>query len=79
MNETLVERMGHAIGKAAIKAAKNSEETPWETIALAALRAIREPTPQMHEAFGADIDWEVFPGYWARAIDAAIAEPGAQE
>jgi histidinol-phosphate/aromatic aminotransferase/cobyric acid decarboxylase-like protein len=56
MNETLVERMGHAIGNAAIEAASNSEETPWETIALAALRAIREPTPSMIAAAWARIN-----------------------
>jgi len=71
MSETLVERMAGAIRAACFKATKSSEETPWEEIALAALRAIKEPSEAvadaiqfLHNPFDA----------WTAGIDAAIAE-----
>jgi len=51
-----------------------AEKRAWFSIARAAIEAMREPTDAMYEGFGADIDPEVFPGYWARAIDAALNE-----
>lgn len=46
----------------------------WRFKARAAIEEMRTPTLEMWEAFGADIEWEVFPGYWSRAIDAALSE-----
>ncbi len=84
MSETLVTRMARAMDQAAHEWALGTDnyphECPLDVLALAALRAIREPTEGMMEE-GRD---EMPRGYpcrsiWRAMIDAAIAEAGGQE
>jgi hypothetical protein len=78
--------MSHAIRDAATAAAKDPVGKTWEEIALAALRAIREPTKPM--LIAGNCHWtaqgnplsDISVGLiFADMIDAAIAEAGAQE
>jgi len=95
MSETLVERMARALVQAEdawLKMPKG-EWPPHRFIALAALRAIREPTEGMQRAtnnlvigfdgkfgsYNVYCDNRVATDIWEAMIDAAIAEAGGQE
>jgi hypothetical protein len=79
---TLIEAMAKAIAETELGPDRAWERLHQETRkafvadSIAALKAMKEhgPTPEMWEAFGADIEEEVFPGYFARMLQAAIED-----
>lgn len=84
MSDDMVERVARALGAA--DKWRRTDDSPdyrahlpawvdYEADARAAIEAMRTPTQDMWVALGADIEWEVFPGYWSRAIDAALSPP----
>ena len=82
MSETLVERMARAIAQASgepwfPESERSRFNNHWRYKALAALRAIREPTERMAMApYHPDIHDDHMPAevVWQAMIDAAIAE-----